>query len=295
MISTRFYIITIAIIFISLGTGILIGINMNGQDLYLKQQQLLLESFENRYNQMAVEKEDFLNQINLLLEEKDHSIQILDHIIYELSSSKLKGLNIAIINTSEYEHSIGLKSFIEESGGVVPIEVNYSKDFGKFTSEKLSDFLSLKIESSKELIEAINKDIVDLITYGKKNSVLEEAISHNIIQYRGENEVITDEPIHFVVIIGGSSTIEKNHVELIDLPLIDLFNKNVIPVVGVESNDVGYSYIPHYKEAKISTIDNVNTSIGKVSLVYVISGVDGNFGEKDFSDHLFPMKAIGDN
>lgn len=289
MISIRFYIITIAIIFVSLGTGILIGLNMNGQDIYLKQQQLLIEGFENKYNQMAEEKENFLSQIELLLQENDNSIKLIDYIINDFTNNKLMGLNIAIIKTSKGYNYHDITEFLEDAGASVAFDIVYNENLLALYNDPIdiiNIYQGFEVTSYGQLIDAINKDIINLFIYGNISQLLEVAINNNHLLCEIDYEALLSKPLHYVIITGGASEIDEYQIEVIDMALIDLLRRNVIPVVGVEGHDVANSYIPFYKRAEISTIDNVNTVMGKISLINVLTGQEGNYGDKETNSFI---------
>ena len=94
-----------------------------------------------------------------------------------------------------------------------------------------------------------------------------------------------------VVLVGGSRESEPGLPKAVDAVLLgDLKAAGVVDIVGVESSDAEISYIPTYRAAGISTVDNIDELMGQISLVYVLDGESGNFGVKDTADSLVTKK-----
>jgi hypothetical protein len=69
--------------------------------------------------------------------------------------------------------------------------------------------------------------------------------------------------------------------------LAELSN-NTIASVGVELSNTEPSQIGLYKKHKLSTVDSVNTSGGRIALAYVLAGIDGNYGFKPSAKQPLP-------
>ncbi|WP_243141153.1 copper transporter [Alkaliphilus pronyensis] len=285
----RYYIVTIAAIFIALGTGILIGVNLNESDFYLNQQQLLLNDIENKFNQLQQEREDYINEIEGLLNENQKNSSLIDSLYEKIVNKRLEGYNVAIITTNHNYYYGEIKKVLEKAGAKVPIEINYNNNIFNYDDEAVArQFRDFSIYDSKQLIDTLNSRVIDLITFGNEDDLLKQLKDMKIINYSLDLSMVASNPIHYIVLAGGSINSNYEKFQQIDLSLINRCKKNVIPVVGVEAIDVKHSYIPYYQAEEISTVDNVNTKMGKISLIYVISGINGNFGEGEFSKDFVP-------
>ncbi|MBP8763170.1 MAG: copper transporter, partial [Acetoanaerobium sp.] len=96
------------------------------------------------------------------------------------------------------------------------------------------------------------------------------------------------EPFNQVVLLGGELEESKEKIEKVDLALARSISSKNIPIVFAEESNANYSSIEQFKNLKISTVDNVDQAIGRISLSMVLSGVDGNYGIKDTASKLFP-------
>jgi hypothetical protein len=67
--------------------------------------------------------------------------------------------------------------------------------------------------------------------------------------------------------------------------------RNTIATVGVDKSDTDPSQIGFYKQHKLSTVDSVDTSGGRIALAYVLAGAQGNFGLKPGAQQPLPDEA----
>jgi Copper transport outer membrane protein, MctB len=61
-----------------------------------------------------------------------------------------------------------------------------------------------------------------------------------------------------------------------------------LPAVGAEQTDTEESSIELFDSHDIPTVDNIDRIAGRVALVSVLLGAEGNFGVKDTADELLP-------
>ncbi|MCW3041179.1 MAG: hypothetical protein JWM31_3084, partial [Solirubrobacterales bacterium] len=74
-----------------------------------------------------------------------------------------------------------------------------------------------------------------------------------------------------------------------DEGFVEGLRKSRIPVVGVEQTSTDPSRIGWYKDRKISSVDDVEETAGRASLVFALKGTEGAFGRKgSASDGLLP-------
>lgn len=292
VVNLRFYVITIAAIFIAIGIGIFIGFNLNGQDFLLQQQQLLVEGLEGRVSEIMLEKDIYTEEINGLTainKKKKGYIKLLCNAI---TKDRLKNDRIAVIITNEQYYYSDLEEILKNAGAEVAVEVIYTDKLLTIDNQGLSDlnsYYGYEMISREELFGIVNHYIVDAIIYREKSIFLEDMIYEGFIKFKGELLSNREEAIEKVVVAGGGLVQDKDKMNLIDKDIIERLSVYRRVVIGVERFDVGYSYIPFYKGLGISTVDNANTDVGYISLVLLLAGAEGHYGEKNTSDGLFPL------
>ncbi len=92
----------------------------------------------------------------------------------------------------------------------------------------------------------------------------------------------------YLVIAGGSVKENPERLSLVDKIIIDTAKSMEKEIVGIEKSNINYSYIDTYKSYKISTIDNIDMIMGKVSLVLALEGRPGHYGIKPTAEDILP-------
>jgi cell division protein FtsB len=271
-INMRYLVITLIAVFLALGIGILIGFQLDSQDIILQQQDDLIKSLENKFDQLTQTNQSLENQIKQLQSNIERDQAFMKNIFADYVQNKLSGLTVTIIETSESSLYPQLKYALETAGATINASIVVTDKILSTAEEQQSPELELPIAAI----------IADAIAYGQTKSI-------NTLQQQGFIEIKGnfDTTCDFVIIVGGSNE-ETKKPEIVDVPLIQELKKMSINVVGVESSDAGYSYMDYYKKEQISTVDNVDTIIGQTSLVLIMTGQQGNYGIKASAGALIP-------
>lgn len=290
-INIKYYVISIASIFISLGIGIFIGFNMNGQDLYLEQQQALINSLENRFNEFKKENQDLQEKIDSINVENDKKNIFIESTFNEIVTNKLSGLNVAIIETADDYFYDDIYNTLNLSGANVPIRIQYSDKVFTATNDKLEEInqlLQVQLNTTEDLVQLVNNEVTNFLLNKEITEAFNFIIDEEYINYEINYSSTEELSIENVIIAGGGNNKLENKVEQIDVNLISRLNNLGFKVIGVERLDVDQSFIQDIKRLNVTTIDNINNKIGQSSLVFALLGAQGHFGEKPTADLLIP-------
>lgn len=294
-INIKYYTISIAAIFISLGIGIFIGFNMNGQELYLKQHQILVDSLENRFIDFKRDKENLEQDIQNLNIEKEKLSIFVGNMFYEVVYNKLEGLNVAIVETTDHYFYDDIKETLKLSGASVPVHVKYMDEIYSVTEEQLqeiNDLTGASLEKSDDLVDCINNEIIDSFVSRDINYTLDLLIERGFIQCDYDFNELGDSDIDCVLVTGGNAGNPEHGAEQLNVNLIKKLQEQQFRVIGAERLDIKQTHIPAFKDLNISTVDNIDSRMGKISLVYLLEGARGHYGEKSTADSLAPFVVI---
>lgn len=289
IVNIKFYVITIASIFLALGIGIFIGFNLDSQELYVEQQNSLIEEMTQRFDEIKQENIDLNNKITELQYDLNLYQKYSEGIFPFFAQNRLEGINVAIIETTDDYIYSSLKNTLVGAGANV---ANITSAHGKIVDcysdsvlkEMVMNDLTLDEINDADMPRLISEIIAQNIVSNKYEDIMKYLSDNEYIERRGDYSFTVD----YVVIAGGSLE-DSNLIDTIDIPIIRAVKKSQIPIVGVERSDVKVSYIDGYKKEKISTVDNVDSVIGETSLIIVMQGFEGNFGIKDSATSLIPM------
>lgn len=283
-INMKYYITTISAIFIALGIGILIGFNLNSKDILSSQQANLIEQMDKKVVKVKSENEILQSTVKSLTEKNEDMNKYMEKTYGKIIEGRLVGKNIGILQTTEDYFFEGIQNLPKEAGAGVAYEavlkdkVNEVNDFAKLSQE-----LNVEIKDKKALINLIIESLSDKV---KNQQRLDYFTAQGYIEIKS----ISDTPVSVqgLVILGGSETKNEEKLKNIDKNVIDICREKGIMALGAERTDSKASYIEFYKQNKISTIDNVDELMGRISMVVVLQGEKGHYGIKETSQDLMP-------
>ncbi|MFI3210377.1 MAG: copper transporter [Peptostreptococcaceae bacterium] len=286
-INMKYYIVSIGSIFISLGIGMLVGFNLNYDEELSKQQEIIISDLNVRFEELKENN----NMLDEELEESkanyDNGLSFIENNSEFLIKDRLIDKNIGLFSTNqENKYNQELRNIIEISGANLAFDITImNNSFNKDKIAEISDILELEFTSSE--------DIIDYVIESLSNSIEElyrlQELELITIDFLGENY----NEYESVILAGGNNgELKEELFNNIDKPLTDTLKNNGKHIIGVQRDDSKFSYINHYFENKISTVDNINTSIGKLSLVMLLEDINilGKYGESEESDKLIPFE-----
>ncbi|HHX24371.1 MAG: copper transporter [Tepidanaerobacteraceae bacterium] len=287
-INIKYLVITVISIFLALGIGILIGIQVDSQNIIFEQQEITVQRMENKFDELNRLNQDLQDKVNQLSVSTDLKEQYIKNVFPDYIKNKLEDLHVVIFETTDDYTYTTMRQALKMAGCKVTSVTLVSERLIHMSEEEKNDLMEY-FETDKDIIPTILNRIVETVTVSNQVENIAYLIQKGIIYVSGDFA----SPADYVVIAGGSSEKSDKH-EIIDIPIIREVKRHSLPIVGVETSNVAYSYIDYYKKEKLSTVDNVDSIIGQTSLVLVISGKEGHFGVKKTSHSLMPFLSEGD-
>ncbi len=282
----RYFVVSIVSIFLALAIGIYIGFIMDANDMIVEQKEDIVEKLEEKFDYLKEENTNLKNELEII-ELENEKYEMFSRVAYsEVIKNKLSGVNVSIIETNDDYIYSGVGKTLEMAGANVRSIITI-KD--KFLNEELlrecyKSYLDEEAELSKIVVGDAVRDLSNTIITGEHNEVINDFNEKGLINIVGD----IDEPIDYIIIAGGSEKEDVERINHLDRSIIDNCKKLEVPIIGVEKTKVGFSYTGQYKEHRVSTVDNVDTIIGKVSLVLAMEGRPGYYGVKANAESLLP-------
>ncbi len=101
------------------------------------------------------------------------------------------------------------------------------------------------------------------------------------------------DPLQGVIVVrdqpDGMDTRQDDVADRFEIGFVRGLRETRLPVVGVETSATRPSQVSWFQQRGISTVDDVERTIGKAALVYVLAGARGDFGRKSTADALVPQ------
>lgn len=284
--NVKYFVISIAAIFLALGIGIYIGFTLDAHNLLLEQKDDMVTKIEEKFNYLSDENIRLKEEINELKSDSTQYIDYMESVYPIVIKDRLKDLNVAIIETNDDYVYSGIGKTLELAGANV-VNITTVKD--KFLNDELLNEINNMLSEEEKLKgELIGNGVVNLtggIISGESNNFIAKLRENDAINFVGNYNT----PIDYIVIAGGAEDEDSKNALKIDKFIIETAKKEGIPIIGIEKEKVNYSYIKDYKSLRISTVDNVDSIIGKTSLILSMEGRPGNYGVKSEAEELLPV------
>lgn len=288
-INMKYYIVSIGAIFISLGIGILVGYNLNYDQELSKQQASVISDLDKKFDSLKVTNDNLEKSLADLSDDYDKAITFINDNINSLVGERLTDKNIGIISTNqENDYTQEIDDIITTANGKVAFDIILNNNiFNEKKIEEVADKLNIDIKSTKDIMIYIEQALSEN-NASERLKKLEEV---EMIKINALNE--NYQSYDSVVIAGGNNGKSgEGQYENIDKILIETLKDKEKNIVGVQQSNTKFSYVDLYSNDKVTTIDNVDEGIGKLSLVMVLqdSSIAGKFGKLEGSDSIIPYK-----
>ncbi len=287
IIDLRYHIASLVAVFLALGLGILIGTTLLGNEAMVNTLKQRADKMEKNLDTLQAENKKAREQIvsykEITAVHKQFEKQTVPMLVY----GKLAGKQVAVIETSNYGfHDDWLNTLGRAGAKVVSITtVIGGFDISEANKRKqIATKLMLTSTEEKVIFDAVNKELAGGIMTGQNMENLQFFSNLGLLKTSGSYGV----PVDAVIFVGGSRDKDFARVSELDVPMMKLFMAQNVPVYGVETSEVEFSYMKEYQKIKVSTVDNVDLYPGQYSLVIAIAGKPGNYGIKSTAKQLIP-------
>lgn len=285
MITWRYHLLSLAAVFLALALGILVGISIAGSGAVETGSAGLVDDIQRDVDELR-------DQNNALSRERGISLRYQEDTFPYLLGTRLKGKKIALLMSSTTGEDIQrrLNAAILGAGGQV---VSVTVLNARFELPALTARVKTELKADPQLAAVDDSSVVPVVSRplareigkGGGTRVLKALQGTLVDSVSGKYDTPPDGVVLVTKADGGQAPayadLEKNFL----LNLKEL----AVPVVGCEPADAPLSEIPLFLSVDVSSVDNVDSRIGQVSLVYVLGGEKGAFGIKPTADMLIPI------
>ncbi|MHB1464209.1 MAG: copper transporter [Thermoleophilia bacterium] len=285
MLTWRYHLLTLAAIFLALALGVLIGIALNDSGTVNTGQTDLMNGIQKDLNG--------LRQQNELLSQKNGINQrFQDDAFPYIVGGRLQGKNVAMISAGVAGDDLrrNLESAIHAAGGQVVSTTVLNSRYNPvaLASKVKNDLKSMPAYANVDansIDPAVAKELAHEIGKAGGTGSLTGLQGVLIDSTSGRY----DAPIDAVVIVARADDQQTPAYADIEKQLALAFNSLGIVTVGGEASDAPRTEIPIFQSADVSSVDNLDSRIGQISLVYALAGEKGAFGTKPATDMLIPI------
>ncbi|HEY2478932.1 MAG TPA: copper transporter [Solirubrobacterales bacterium] len=278
--SARYHATSLIAVFLALAVGILIGAEFGGD--------ALSETRKNLENSLVGNLQDARSRVEDLNGELGHANEFDEKVYPVLTRDRLLGKRIAIVAfgslpgeiTSAVEGALGPTGAKLVGVGVVREPVDTSGLANELANTRFAE-VATEPEQMNELGTGVGRQIV--IGGTLPELVRGELFAHASGEFG---------PLDAVIVVRsqpeGMGPVQRSTANTLETSMLKGVTATGVSTVGVESTGTEPSSISFFQSNDLSTVDDVDTTAGKVALVAALGGAAGSFGVKSSADRLLP-------
>ncbi|HHY47426.1 MAG TPA: copper transporter [Firmicutes bacterium] len=290
VVDIRQHIITLAAVFLALGMGILIGMALVEDRALVDQQRKMIDRLEADFAALSRDRDQLRARLNLLESELKASRKLLEEIFSKTAVGRLQGRRIAIIavgDSLDDKEIQGVTQAIEYAGGQVSSITKVLRPFSLSKEDDQTEMLGLlggRAGQGEEFGEALMEDLVSAVVGGGNLTIVPALESLGFIACKGDMVG----PVDAALIITGTQTQPEIPYRDAGAHLVNALKARGMRIVVAEPSGPTVSQIKNYISSGCTTVDDVDTPLGRIALVLALAGADGNFGFRDGAKRILP-------
>lgn len=275
MFDLRYHVASLAAVFLALIIGILVGAGLAARtDVSGSERRVL----QDRIEELQSGNQDLSAQADLLRRQRDAGDAYVQATYPALMNGRLRGKRVGLLFTGQTDDGTidAVETTLEDASGPALVEREALEL--PVNPEAVMDALGPQFAglTMDEVGRRFGEEIVD----GGETPVLDALIPILVEDRRGNPSVEAD-----AIVVAHTGVPTDAPTRLFLEGVYDGLAGSGVPVVGVEGTDARPSRIATYKENGISSVDSVDTQVGKLALALLLAGgAQGHYGVKTTAD-----------
>jgi hypothetical protein len=283
----RYHVASLAAVFFALVIGILVGVALASHGLgHAERQQL-------EHDLHSAQSDNTKLQGRLREYRKDAAF--VDNAYDAVMSNRLRGKRVGVLFIGKVEDSTrgAIEQTISDAGGSVLRLRAISVPVDPTTIEQAlgNRKLLASFTSGSDRFRRIGVELADEFMVGRDTPLWDALESHLVQERSGSSK----RPVDGVVVVRTSPPQTRlATAQLVSALLSELANGQT-PVIGVERDRTEPSAVPAFSKFGLSTVDDVDLSIGRVALAVLLStpgAVNAHYGLRDGETILPPVPPV---
>jgi hypothetical protein len=282
MFDLRYHVASLAAVFLALIIGILVGVGISGpvdnqKTKFLEEQ---VAKYQRQLDQNAA-------QSNLDGREQQAALAYINETYPVLVKNRLRGKQIAVVFVGDVKG--GIRSEINRlflDSGAQQLRLRALKvpiDVRQLNSALKGQPAAVGLRGRQE-VEALGRALGQELMLGG-DTPLWDSLNAELV---GDREGANKAPADGVVVVRTADP-QRGATSRFLLGLYSGLG-SVVPAIGVEQTDAAHSATKAFAQAGLSSVDNVDTRVGRLATVLLLAGADaGQYGvKKSVEDGALP-------
>lgn len=293
MFDFRYYVASIAGLFLMLAVGILLGVGISGRGFVDDAERLRLNgTISDLRDQLeaATATRDDLEQRQRAAEE------FVESAYPVLIEDRLPGKRVAVLVLGSVDRSLAsVQRAIDDAGGRIErmraLKLELPVDA---VQSQLTTRAGLGGYVGEDQLGNLGRDLGRELVDGGETPLWDTLVGQIVEELSGD----LAEPVDGVVVIRSASPQEGGTARFL-AGLYQGLGSTGVPAVGVEPARVEQSAIPVFQRHRLSTVDGIDTELGRLALVLLLGEAEpGDYGVHETADDgilppIQPLPAAG--
>jgi hypothetical protein len=275
----RYHVASLAAVFLALIIGILVGVGIASETSVSESDRKLMEQ---RISDLQGDLEGARNQVGLLERQQNAGSGYIEGSYATVMNGRLRGTRIALLFLGPVVS--GLEGAVDRTVNDASGPPITRRRALQLPVDPEAVLAAVPSDSGSLSLDDIGRRVGRELVAGG-DTPLSDALATVIVQdSRGSSEREVD-----AVVVAQTAAITEPATRRFVAGLYAGLAGSGVPVVGVERSEEQPSRIPIYRARGLSSVDSVDTPIGRVALAVLLAGgEEGQYGTKPSADAVLP-------
>jgi hypothetical protein len=288
MFDFRYHVASLAAVFVALVIGILVGVGLSGQGFVTESER---EKLENRIDDLSAAVEAQKRRADDLERSAAAAGDFTTDAYPVLAADRLKGKHVAVVVVGSADQSLlgDVSRAVGDAGGdIVRVRTLRVPVDLETVEETLKSRPALAGYVGEGHVGDLGRDVGRELVTGGQTPLL-DALSSALVEERsGPSQPEADA----AVVVRTAAPQQEQSGRFVNGLYSGLASAGM-PAVGAETTDAEPTTAPTFARRGLSTVNNVDTPLGRLALVLLLAGGQpGSYGVRDADATLPPIEPL---
>jgi hypothetical protein len=269
MFDLRYHVTSLAAVFIALLIGILVGVALASHGLGNSERKSLEDDIRRAQNR----NDRLQSTVAALQEAKRADSTFVDTTYNALMTDRLKDKRVAVLYVGSVNHTLqgDIATAIKDAGGGTPSRV-YALQVpidAAAIDERLGSNPALAKYAGSDHLRQLGQQLGRAFVTGGKMPIW-TALHNMIVEEATPRFGASRRPVDAVIVVRSADPQTGDSAPFVE-GLYEGLGKAGVPAVGVEQSNSDFTAMPVFRQAQLSTIDDIDLDAGKLALAIVLS------------------------
>ena len=282
MFDFRYHVASLAAVFLALVVGIVVGVGISGKGIIKDSERQLLE---NQINVLTAQVQAAEKQSSSL-KTQQKAAQSFANTVYEpLMADRLGGkrVTVLVVGPAGGRTHKAVDQSIADGGGLGSLRVLRVPIDPESIRQTLNTKPGLATTTGREWLPELGKALAKELATGGKTPLWDRLSGQLVSEQQGRLQRADG------VVVLRTARPQRGATARFLAGLYAGLGRSAVPAVGVETTDAKPSTVAVWETAGLSSVDDVETPVGKLALAVLLTGGErGRYGVKKSAEDLLP-------